>query len=198
MCGEGVADQEDDPVGVLGAAPVQARHGLVQGLVDGLRPIAAAIGLEALQRRVERVDVVRERVHLRHVRVTAVAVADHRHADLRVAAGIRHLVGDREDLALRAVDQPAHGAGRVEHEGHLDAPLRGLGHEDHRIARRRCAHVRSRVAAPREHVGGNALRVRDPGRASCEQQECADARGRRADGLCEDRAKECGVHGQLL
>ena len=98
----------------------------MERLVDRFGRIAAAAGAEALEIRVDLVEVVRERIEARHVVVAAVAVGDE--PDPHLAAGALHdAAGDGPDLLLGALDETGHRAGGVEDEDDLGVDGRGIG-----------------------------------------------------------------------
>jgi hypothetical protein len=156
--GRGVTDQEDHPVDAISLGPGESVHGLVQGLVDRLRGVAAPTRRVALEIGVDGVDVSGEIVNTGDVLVAAVAVADQRHPHFGGGGAARELIRDRPDLALRTIDQTGHGAGGVEDEGDFDARrgLRDLG--------RTFGARGERIGERLRPVGEGATGMGDPGR----------------------------------
>ena len=76
-----VTDQEHNPVGVLILAPGHAVHGIIQGLVDALRAIAATVSLKIHQSGVHGVQVGGQVQNLGDISITAIPVADQPHPD---------------------------------------------------------------------------------------------------------------------
>ena len=100
--------------------PLQLVDGDVERFVDALRPVAAAARLQLQQIRVEVLDVGGELEFPGDVFVADVAIGDEAHADIGVGIGIDDRGGDRPDFSFCALDQPAHRARGVEHEGDFD------------------------------------------------------------------------------
>ena len=115
-----VADQEHDPPGVAAGGPFQLVDGHIERLVDALRPVAAAAGLQFQKVGVEILDVGGEFDLFGDIVVTDVAIGDEAHADVGVGIGIDDCGRNRPDLALGAFEQAAHRARGVEHERHFD------------------------------------------------------------------------------
>src|SRR5262249_42304845 len=110
----GIADQEDDLQGLLRLAPGNLGDRFVKGLVDALGKIAAPLGLETHELRVNGVQVIGQIDDLGDVGVATVPVGDQADLDARGRAAAGDLVGDGPDLLLGRVDQPRHAAGGVE------------------------------------------------------------------------------------
>ncbi len=72
----GVADQEDEPQNVLSFAPGDLVNGLMQGLVDGLRPVTAAVRREARELGVDCVHVVGQVEDRGDVVIAAIAIGE--------------------------------------------------------------------------------------------------------------------------
>ena len=118
--GRRVSDEEDDAqAGAL--APRDAVDGIVEGTRDVLRRVAPAVGIEGREVLVDLVHVPAQVVDAGHVLVAEVAVAHERDAKVGPRPPLADAAGDRPDPPLGTVDETAHAAGGVEHEGHLHA-----------------------------------------------------------------------------
>ena len=100
--------------------PVQLVDGNVERFVDALLPVAAAARLQLQQIGVEVLDIGGELELPCDVFVADVAIGDEAHADIGIGVGIDDRGCDRPDLALGALDQTAHRARGIEHEGDFD------------------------------------------------------------------------------
>src|SRR5262249_2305753 len=103
-----VAHQEDHLERLGGGAPLDLRDRLVQRLLAALGEVAAALGLEAHEVAVDRVQVVGQVEDLGDVGVAAVAEGDQADLDARRRRAAGDLVADGPDLLLGGVDEAAH------------------------------------------------------------------------------------------
>ena len=118
--GRRVPHEEYELENFLALVPLDLGYGLVQGLIDGLRGVAAALGLKLHQLGVYVVDIFGKVMHLRDVGVLAIAVSDEPDAKVGYRLGGENLVGDGPYLLLGALDEASHGTGGVEDEADLD------------------------------------------------------------------------------
>ncbi len=94
--------------------------GIVKRLVNALRCIATAVGLEIHQRCINRVQVIRQIDPFGHVLIAAIAIGNQPDANFRCRLRRRHRRCDRPDFFLGGLDQAAHAAGRIQYEYHVD------------------------------------------------------------------------------
>ena len=99
-------------------------HGGVQGFVQSLRHVAAAVGAQLCQLLLKGRQVVGEIGAAHEVGVASVAVGHQAVADVGLARQVRDLLGHGTHRALELVDLVGHRAGGVDQEGDVELRLR--------------------------------------------------------------------------
>ena len=152
-----IADEEENLRGVLQLGRVLCPTGLRdtfgQGAAHVFGRVAAAVRVIVHQSRIDLVQVARERQHFRDVLVADITISDEADAHVRVRGRLHHFVDDAPDALLRALDQTAHRAGRVNHKDHFERVVVCVGDR----CRVGCEwFVRHGGARVDEHGGGDA------------------------------------------